>query len=162
MAPLITPVNERVLERFIYEGALVHNRIKGRRRPIRLRDVVAASVHNPRLREVVPAVLRLRPQMIADSRTAMYAYPDLRQLLKTWDTRDAPAQWEGIPFEDLRRHERRLHQLWHHQRTQTKWRTMNLRLSDRDLERLIQLSNKYQMTNKSSLIRHLIAEAVKS
>lgn len=161
MAPIATPMVQRVLERLIYEGALVHNQYEGRRRRVRLRDVLAAGQREPRIYEVLPALLRRKPSAIYRVKQDIREYPDLQRLLETFDTPDAPQEWRGIALEQLRKVEQQLGELWTFtQRNTTKWRTMNLRLTDADLDRLTQLTDELGISSKSAVIRYLLARAV--
>lgn len=159
MGTMIVPTTQRVLERLVYEGALLHNRIQGRRRRLLLRDVLEAGEEELRIMEVLPAILRLRPSLIADARRRLSDYPALQGVVQTLHTSQCPRTWNTIPREQLRVQEHRLSQLWQHRAARTLWRTMNLRLSGDDMQCLEQLARDRKQRSKSAIIRELIAAA---
>jgi hypothetical protein len=148
---------ERVLERLVYERVLLHNQLKGRRLRIRLPEVLEAGREEPRILEVLPAILKLRPQIVARAKKDLEAYPKLKKVVEyLWDPK-APREWEGILLADLRKQALRLEQIWKHRQSKTRWRNINIRVSEEDLERLESLSQTLGPRSKSELIRQLIA-----
>lgn len=162
MDRILTTAIERVLERFVHEGLLLHNRIQGRRRRIRLEEVLEAGRQEPRLLELLPAILRLCPGMIARAGRNLKKYADLKELVENLNSEKAPAQWQGIPVEVLRKHENRLRQFWLHKQSKNRWRNINIRVSEKDLEQLAKIALQWGEGNKSETIRRLIANASKS
>lgn len=160
MARIIKNIAEHVLERFVYEGLLLHNRIQGQRRRIRLEEVLEAGRQEPRILELLPAVLRLRPSIIAHAKRDLKKFLELKKLAENLDSENAPAQWHEIPIETFRMHENRLRQFWQHQRRKTRWKNINIRVSEKDLERLNQIALKQGHGNKSEAIRKLILRAL--
>ena len=159
MAPTLTPNIERVMERFVFEKILLHNRIQGRRRRITLKEVLEAARREPRIFEVLPAVLRLKPQMISKSKRDLNGYPELKKLIENFEMEKAPSHWQGIPIHQLREQEKRLYELWQHRHRKTKWVNINIRVSNEDMERLNALAQSQSHGNKSEIIRRLIAQA---
>jgi len=151
---------QRVIERLIYEDVLLHNRFEGRRWPIRLQDLIEAGEKEPRILEVLPAIIRLKPKIIQNLKKDLPNYPHLKTLVNYLDRSNAPKQWKKIPIEDYRRQLERLTRLWTHQKSKNKWRNLNLRVSEENLKKLEELCEKLGQTNKSEIVRNLIEQAV--
>lgn len=159
MDKLIDPIFEWVTEQLVQEGILFHNRIQGRRRRIYLEEVLKAGKEEPRILEVIPAVISLKPHIIAKCKRDLKNFPDLEELLQNFDSEKAPPLWRGIAIKTLQEQQRRLYQLWQYRHRKTKWRNINIRVSEEDIQRLNTLAVKLKHGNKSEVIRQLISEA---
>ena len=156
--PLTSPLT-RVLERFVYEGFLIHNHIMGRRRRITLDDVLKAGEEEPRVLEVLPAILRLRPTIIHKSLYSLRQHPKLKQLLDHLNRPEGKMSWQGISEKAFRKQESGLRQKLYTNKQQTKCHLFNLRLSTADVEALEKLSKQTGIHNKSDIIRSMIHES---
>lgn len=152
----LTDTLTRVLERFIYEGLLIHNRITGRRRRITLDDVLNAGNEEPRILEILPAILRLRPTIIHKSLYSLRHHPTLKRLIDHLNLPEGKMSWQGIPEQTFRKQEGLLRQKLYADRQKTKSHLFNLRLSTADMEALDALSKRTGIRNKSDLIRSII------
>lgn len=94
---LMEKLTIKVLERLIYEGLLVHNQLKGRRWRIQLEDMLFAGKEEPRILELLPAIVLYRPTMIWRLKK------DLKNQVPALFADDAPKEWMGIPIETLRK-----------------------------------------------------------
>lgn len=149
---------QQVIERFVYEGLLVHNQYVGRRWRITVQDVREAGKSEPRLLELLPAVLMLCPTMMYRWKRDLKQHPDLAVLIKNFDTLPADYQWRNVPVADLRKAAWQVAEKLAMRRKHQRWRNLNLRVSESDLAALHQLARKRQMS-KSEVVRRLIAEA---
>lgn len=151
---------QKVIERLVYENILIHNQYQGRRWPIYLRDLIEVGREEPRILEVLPAIIKLKPKMIRNLQKDLPKYPRLETLAKNLDRPNAPKQWKKIPLKDFRKQYDQLNKLWNYQRSKNKWRNLNLRVSEENLKKLDQLCEKLGQKNKSEVIRNLIEQAL--
>lgn len=150
----MTTVTQKVLERLIYEGLLVHNQLKGRRWRIQLEDMLLAGKEEPRILELLPAIVLYRPTMIWRLKK------DLKNQVPPLFTDDAPKEWMGIPLETLRKQAQLVQKIMAHRQSKHHWRNINIRVTESDLERLSALAQQTGM-NKSDVIRKLLQHGIK-
>lgn len=150
----MTTVTQKVLERLIYEGLLVHNQLKGRRWRIQLEDMLLAGKEEPRILELLPAIVLYRPTMIWRLKK------DLKNQVPPLFTDDAPKEWMGIPIETLRKQAQLVQKIMVHRQSKQHWRNINIRVTESDLERLSALAQQTGM-NKSDVIRKLLQHGIK-
>lgn len=155
----IIDTQQKVTERLIYEGILLHNQYQPRRWKIHLKEVIEAGKKDTRILEVLPAILKLKPKVISKAKQDLQLYPDLKKLVLHLSDHHAPHQWRGISINDLRKQLRRLHEIFENKKQKIRYRNINIRVSQDDLERLEQLASLLGPRSKSSLIRYLIANA---
>lgn len=153
------PATEKVIERLVHEGALFHNRIQGRRRRITLAEAIEAGREEPRVFEIIPALLLVKPGIFSKLKRDLCKHCQLKKLVENFDTGKAPASWRGIPFTELKKQQKNLYRLWQSRHQKTKWRALYLRVSDEDVTRLEKLAARKGHYNKSETIRELIAGA---
>lgn len=149
---------QRVLERFVFEGLLIHNRYEGRRWRVTLSDLMEAGAVEPRVWELLPGILLHRPSLIFRGQRALREFPDLQNLLQRLPLASSGEMWRGLPLTDLRRAADRIAQLQQHRRSRQRWRNINIRVSEEDLERLQRIAS-HQGRTKSEVLRTLIAKA---
>lgn len=150
----MTTVTQKVLERLIYEGLLVHNQLKGRRWRIQLEDMLRAGKEEPRILELLPAIVLYRPTIIWRLKK------DLKNQVPPLFTDDAPQEWMGIPIETLHKQAQLIQKLMTHRQSKQHWRNINIRVTESDLERLSALAQQTGM-NKSDVIRKLLQHGIK-
>lgn len=150
----MTTVTQKVLERLIYEGLLMHNQLKGRRWRIRLEELLQAGQEEPRILELLPAIIMHRPTLIWRLKK------DLKGQVPALFTTDAPKEWMGIPIEILRKQAQNIQTLMTHRQSKQHWRNINIRVTESDLERLSALAQQTGM-NKSDVIRTLLQRGMK-
>ncbi|GEM_PF-5697672 len=155
---IATQATERVIERLVYEGLLVHNQYRGRRWRVTLADLLAAGRSEPRILEVLPGILLHRPTVLYRGERDLRASPELQKLLRDLHSAAPTTRWRGLPMQDLRHAADRIAQLQRHQRSKGRWRNINIRVSEVDLQRLDALA-KRAGRNKSDVVRDLIAQA---
>lgn len=156
----MTGVTQKALERLIYEGLLAHNQLKGRRWRIQLRDLLQAGREEPRIFELLPAILIHRPTLIWRLHKDLKEHATLMKFTQTLFTDDAPKTWMGIPIETLRKQTQLVQKLLSHRQSKHHWRNINIRVTESDLERLSILAQQSGM-NKSDVIRTLLQHGVK-
>lgn len=149
---------QRVLERLVYEGLLVHNQYEGRRWRLTLAALIAAGRQEPRILEILPGILLHRPNVVYRLRQELPRFPEIVQLLPRVTGPSTPETWHGIPIADLQRAAHRIALLQRQQRRRLRWRHLNIRVSETDLQRLQQLAHKTGHS-KSQVIRELLAAA---
>ena len=150
---------QRVLERLIYEGILFHNQFQGRRWPLELKDYLEAGRQEPRILEVLPAILKLRPNIIRHWKRDLPKYSQLNTLVKQIDQPGAPKLWKSIPIQNFRQQLEHLNKLWEFNKRKNRFRNLNLRVSEEDLRKLEELSRRLGQPNKSEIVRDLIQKA---
>ncbi|MBI4365217.1 MAG: hypothetical protein HY543_00185 [Deltaproteobacteria bacterium] len=151
-------VLQRVIERFVYEGLLVHNQYQGRRWRVTLQDLLEASASEPRITELLPGIILHRPTLIYRLRQDLPRHPDLQKLLQSMTAMPTDHRWHDIPVHDMQRAADRIAALQRHRRRGQRWRNMNIRVSEYDLLRLQRLASRTGQT-KSEVLRNLIAKA---
>jgi hypothetical protein len=159
MGSVMNDNTTKVLERLVYEKVLIHNQLSGRRWRITIENLIQAGDEEPRILEVLPALLAYRPQIIAGVKNDLKKHPILQQLAVQLTAADAPKSWKNIPLAIFQKQARNLRQLWQHQKTKTKWRNINIRVSQENIEQLDRLAQRSGPRNKSTIIRELIARA---
>lgn len=149
---------QQVIERFLFEGLLVHNQYVGRRWRITVQDVREAGKSEPRLLELLPAVLMLRPTIMYRWKRDLKQHPDLATLIRNFDTLPADYRWCNVPIADLRKAVWQVTEKINLHRKHRRWRNLNLRVAESDLVMLNRLAHKMRMS-KSEVVRRLIADA---
>lgn len=149
---------QRVIERFLYEGLLIHNQYRGRRWRVTLQDVLAAGEIEPRVLELLPGIIVHRPTLMYRFTRDCPQHPDVQQLMQWMAEIPADRMWHGIPVRDMQRAADRIAEIQRHRRRKQHWRNMNIRVSEQDLTRLERLAAQAGRT-KSEILRTLIAEA---
>lgn len=155
---MIAPTTQRVIERLVYEGLLLHNQWTGRRWRVTLADLLRAGDSEPRVWGLLPGILLHRPTMIFRLRHDLPSCPELTTLLRRLPTAPAQHRWRGVTMQELRTAADRIATLQQHQRRSQRWRNINIRISETDLQRLDLLATQHKQT-KSALLRTLIARA---
>lgn len=153
-------VTQKVVERLIYEGLLAHNQFKGRRWRMQLADMLHAGQEEPRILELLPAIIMHRPTIIWRLQKDLKGHTQLVQLITTLFTTDAPKTWMGIPIETLRKQALLVQKIIEHRQSKQHWRNINIRVTESDLERLSALAQQTGM-NKSDVIRKLLQHGIK-
>lgn len=156
----MTTTTQKVLERLIYEGLLVHNQLKGRRWRIQLGNMFRAGQEEPRVLELLPAILIHRPTLIWRLQKDLKEQVALTKLIQTLFTDDAPKSWMGIPIETLRKQTQLIQKLISHRQSKQHWRNINIRVTETDLDRLATLAQQSGL-NKSDVIRTLLQQGIK-
>lgn len=156
----MTGVTQKVLERLIYEGLLVHNQLNGRRWRVQLGDVLRAGKEEPRVLELLPAILIHRPTLIWRLQKDLKEQIALTKLIQTLFADDAPKSWMGIPIETLRKQTQLIQKLASHRQSKQHWRNINIRVTEADLERLTALAQQTGL-NKSDVVRTLLQHGMK-
>lgn len=149
---------QRVLERLVYEGLLVHNQYEGRRWRLTLATLLEAGQREPRILEILPGMLLHRPHLVYRLRQELPRFPDLAELLRVVAGPPTDATWQGIPIIDLQRAAQRIALLQRQRRRRLRWRHLNIRVSETDLQRLQRIAHKTGHS-KSQVIRDLLAAA---
>jgi hypothetical protein len=95
------PRYQRVLGRFVEAGVLITNeQAKAHAEPIRVADALWAGELEPRILELVPALLIKKPSFFADPK----ALPDdLASVVRALKHNQVPEAFRGIPGADLAR-----------------------------------------------------------
>jgi hypothetical protein len=89
----------RVMGRFVREGLLFTNRdVPENRRPVAVEDVLFAGELEPRLLELLPALIIKRPAMF---RGVEALPPDLAEAVRALRHDAAPPDFRGIPGQDI-------------------------------------------------------------
>lgn len=156
----MTDVAQKVLERLIYEGLLAHNQLRGRRWRIQLKDMLQAGREEPRILELLPAIILHRPTLIWRLQKSLKEQTALMKLTQTLFTEVAPKMWMEIPIETLRRQAQLVQKLVAHRQSKQHWRNINIRVTESDLDRLALLAQQSGM-NKSDVIRTLLQQGMK-
>jgi predicted DNA binding CopG/RHH family protein len=156
----MTIATQKVLERLIYEGLLAHNQLKGRRWRMQLADMLQAGLEEPRILELLPAIIMHRPTLIWHLQRNMKAQPQLHQLITTLFTDKAPTAWMEVPIEALRKQAQLVQKIMEHRQSKQHWRNINIRVTEADLERLTALAQQTGL-NKSDVIRKLLQYGMK-
>jgi hypothetical protein len=91
----------RTLGRFVEAGLLTTNQaVLPHREPLRIADVLWAGQAEPRILELLPAVLVKRPSMLADPTDVP---DDLRHVVRCLARNLVPPDFRGIPGADMYR-----------------------------------------------------------
>lgn len=152
---------QRVLERLVFEGLLIHNRYEGRRWRVTLSNLMEAGAVEPRVWELLPGILLHRPSLIFRVQRDLRELPELQNLMQRLPLATSGEMWRGLPFTDLRRAADRIAQLQQHHRSRQRWRNINIRVSEDDLERLRGIAIR-EGRSQSEILRTLIAKAAES
>lgn len=152
---MIDQRTQRVLERLVFEGLLIHNRYTGRRWRVTLSDLLEAGTVEPRVLELLPGILLHRPSLIFRGQRAKRESSELQTLLQRLPLAPPEEKWRELPLGDLRRAADCIAQLQHRRRRHQRWRNINIRVSEDDLERLQRLAIREGRT-KSEILRTLI------
>lgn len=152
---MTTVTTQKVLERLVYEGLLLHNQYTGRRWRMRLDDVIEAGAAEPRIWELVPGILLHRPSLLSHRQRDLPRHAELARLIRHFTTLPSSTTWQGLPIGDLRKTATRIAQLTTQRRRTQKWRNLNLRVSEEDLATLNQLAQTLGI-NKSEVVRQAI------
>jgi hypothetical protein len=142
----------RVMGRFVREGLLFTNRdVPENRRPVAVEDVLFAGELEPRLLELLPALIVKRPAMF---RGLSALPPDLAETVRALRRDAEPPDFRGIPGRDVRGWLRRVGR-----RGKVPARLKAFRLRPEDQRLLSELSERLALSETDVIRRGLRALA---
>jgi hypothetical protein len=148
---------QKVLERLGYERLLNLGGLRSKRRRITFEEAMLAAKEEPRILEVLPALLRFRPTILQGAKRELKRNPELNRLVQNlFETQKK--EFSGIPIEDCRRAAISFQKYLQEKKNRQRHRLFNFRLNDQDWERLEALSRHIGTGNHSETLRRLIAE----
>lgn len=153
------PVTEKVIQRLAHENLLIPKNIRPRRRQITLEDILEAGKEEPRIYEVLPAVLLYKPTMIKGLYKDLKRYPQIEDFAKhLFVNVKEKNNLFGIDKEECVKAALTFKQYLDRKRISQKSRTMTLRLAVEDIERLKKLTQIIKTRSVSETIRFLARE----
>ena len=156
------PVVEKVLERLAYERLLLTSGLQPKKRQITLDDMLEAGNEEPRVYQVLPALLLYKPKIIKGVQKALAKQGNLLEKAQNIFKPDAPDKYFfGIPVADCRRVALAFQNYLRMMRQKSRHRLFNLRLNDEDWESLVRVARLRGTPNYSDIVRTLIHEAAK-
>jgi hypothetical protein len=141
-----------VMGRFSRDGLLVTNRpFKHHKNPLPVADVLWAGEVEPRLLELLPALVVKRPSMFVDTTNLP---PDLAEVVKSLRRDQSPADFRGIPGRDVHQWLRRV---GHRGKAPSRLKSFRFKPADQRL--LEHLTNELGITETEVIRRGLRALA---
>lgn len=157
----MNPMVQKVLERLAYERLLLTSGLVPRRRTINLSQVLRAGISEPRILQVLPAILLYKPKVIRGVAKDLKEHPGIRdQVERLFEPSSGLADFCGTDINDCRKAAMTYRNYLETLRLKNRHRLFNLRLNDEDWKRLEILSKQLGLTNYSEILRRLIHKAV--
>ncbi|HBF12205.1 MAG TPA: hypothetical protein DDW49_02250 [Deltaproteobacteria bacterium] len=155
----MNPTTQHVLERLNYEKVLLTSGVIPRRKRVTLDEIFNAALEEPRIYEVLPAILMYRPQVIHRQDRDRKKYPELAKAMKNFfNPEKLPQSFYGVDMQDCLKTALRYRQFLSENASKRKSRTLTLRLGIEDLERLKRLTQRLHTKGVSETIRLLARE----
>ncbi len=159
----MNPVTEKVIQRLTYEHLLIAASLNPRRNRITLDQILEAAKEEPRIYQVLPAIILYKPQMVKGLAKDLKRYPYIRDFANSlFATEAQKKKFFGIPIEDCRKGAQTYRKFLESKKTKQKSRTLTLRLSADDKERLRFLASQLGVRSVSETIRLLAIEKEKN
>lgn len=153
------PNTHKVLQRLAYQHLLLVSGILPRRRRITLRELLEAGVEEPRVFQVLPAILLHNPKILYRITQDLPKHRSIKKILDCLnDPASSKAEFFGIPVRECRQTAQNYGVYLQSRRRGNRQRLFNLRLNEEDWRQLHQLSETLGTGNHSETIRSLIRE----
>lgn len=149
---------KRVIQRLCYEGYMHSTEFAAAKTHFTLRDILESGEMEPRLYEVLPALVRFDPGVIRNLKRDLLLNPKVARALGAIDRVKGGGNFFGVPYEDCIKQMRIIAKIVEQKSSVQKTRNLNIRVSEHDLVRLTELSRLYKKS-KSDVIRELIASS---
>ena len=151
---------EKVLQRLAYEKLILVAGVTPQKKRIRLHDILGAGKKEPRVLEVLPAILVYNPKILYGIEKDLRVNQALKnKAQKIMNPQARNVTFFGIPAEDCRRTANTYATYLRKKRRHNRSRLFNLRLSEKDWQRLQEVTKQMGLDNYSETIRTLIAES---
>lgn len=156
----MNPNVEKILERLAYEKLLLTSGLQPKKRLITLQEVLDAAKEEPRVGQVLLAILIYKPKILKGIVKDLKKYPELAWQAKAlFDPKQEKKKFLGIPVDDCRKAALAFQNYLRISRQKKRHRLFNLRLNDDDWQALEQISRTRGISNYSDIVRTLIHEA---
>lgn len=156
----MNPNVEKILERLAYEKLLLTSPLEPKKRIITLQEVLDAAKEEPRIGQVLPAILIYKPKILKGIARDLKKYPELERKAKTiFDPNQEKKDFLGVSVADCRKAALTFQNYLRISRQKTRHRLFNLRLNDDDWQALEKISKTRGITNYSDIVRTLIHES---
>ena len=149
-------LTQRVLQRLNYEGLLETSHIEPQRLRITLKDIMEAGKDEPRIFEVLPALILHRPGAIWRLRKDLPLFPELQNVEKVLQA--GKGTFHGVEIRDCIKTEEFFSRYLRFKKKGQKSVTMNLRLAPDEARMLRQMSHGLRIDNASETIRTLLRQ----
>jgi len=159
----MNPVTEKVIKRLAYENLLMTQGIDPQRKKINLAEVIQAAKEEPRIYEVLPAIILYKPTIIKGLLKDLPRYPKIKKFVDNlFETKTKETRSFGIDKKDCLQRALTFKKYLDYKRKQQKSRTWTLRLAPKDLELLKKLTHQLQKKSVAETIRSLVQEKASS
>ncbi len=153
------PVTEKVLQRLAYERLLLASHAQPQRSPITLEEFLEAAKEDPRIYSALAAILIYKPKIFRGLEKDLKRHPEIREFV-------AELFLDAGPRKKLFGHDKAFYQkaartfkdYLDAQKAGKKTRSLLLRVSEEDLERLQKLTTALGTGSVSETIRALARE----
>lgn len=149
---------KKVLQHFVYQGALTAD-LKPKKHALTLPAVLRAGEEEPRILEVLPGLILLGKAGLYNLNRDLENIPDLEKLVKALEKNRSIYIYDfrGVPVGDIQKQYKILSKIYDRKEKQKKSRSLNIRISSLELEKLEALSKKRKLP-ASQVLRDLINE----
>lgn len=155
----MTPLTQKVLERLAYEKILFTSGLTPLRNRITLQQAIDAADEEPRVAQVIPALILYKPAVFYNLDFDLKIHPKLKdQILKMMKEPALDFEILGQPAHECRVQAERYFKFLNHKKKKQKSLTRTFRFAYRDIELLEQLTQKLNLSGSSETIRKLIYE----
>ena len=155
-------VTEKVLQRLNYERLLMTGGLSPKRTRISLPEVMQAAEEEPRIHEVLPAIVVHRPQIISRLEKEIQPYPELIRARQDFFFGRKRGAFYGIEWTECVKAATTFKNYLNRKRAVQKSTMMTLRVSPADLEMLRRLKEKTGARSVSAAILQLARERMLS
>lgn len=153
------PSTEQVIQRLVYEGLLTSNYLAPRKRRLTLREALEAAQEEPRILEVLPAVLIHKPSILAELDKDLKKDRKMGRLVENLRLGKRPnLDFFGIPARDYLKTAEHFRRCLAEKKSAQKSLVLNLRISQDELQKLRSLSKARGNIGLSETVRSLIQE----
>jgi predicted DNA binding CopG/RHH family protein len=154
---------QKVIERLSYENLLMSHGIEARKRVITLKDILIAGKIEPRIMQVLPAILLYKPHILRGIEKDLKKNTAINENIDNiFNRKGSDDEFMGIDVNDCRRSAIAFHGYLESIRKKNRNKLFNLRLSSEDISQLEKVSQGLGIDNYSEVIRQLIHKSAES
>lgn len=155
----MNPNTEKVLQRLVYEGLLISDDFTPQKRRITLEDTLLAGREEPRVLEVLPAMILFKPSILKGLEKDLKKNPEIFKFVAAVrEGRTPKPTFLGLDSKDCFKAAEHFQRRLRAKKLGQKSLVLNLRLSAEDFENLKKVTRSLNSKSLSETLRQLVAE----
>ena len=146
------------MQRLLYEGLLLSDQFLPRKTKIQLEEVLLAGREEPRVFEVLPAIILHKPGFLNGLKKDLKRHPEIRQFVQALEAGQTPRrQFFGLETADCLKAADHFQRRLRAKKIKQKSLVLNLRISLEDRKNLKALTDALNKRSFSETIRSLVS-----